>query len=72
MNLKIIGTADNGDTVFWKLDGDDGRCDIVNGLVFSTYLCGGPFDMRPCIMSEVADQVQSAVNSGNFFDICDS
>ena len=55
MNLEIIDF--DGDQVFWNLDGEDGCCDIVDGKVFSTYLCDGPFDMRPGVPQTIAAEV---------------
>ena len=57
MSLKITGK--HGDQVFWRLYDSDGRCDIVDGEVFSTYFCGGPFDMKPDVLEKVSADVQS-------------
>ena len=46
-----------GDQVLWRVNGEDGATELRNGRAYSTYLCDGPFDLKPGLLRVVADEV---------------
>jgi len=58
MNLDIMEYSEQTGEVYWRLNGQDGVCEVVDGKVDSVYLCDGPFDLLPDAIRYVVDSLQ--------------
>ena len=60
MNLNIMEYSEETGEVFWRLNGEDGVCEVDEaGKIDSVYLCDGPFDMKPDALKKVCEEVQA-------------